>query len=161
MDGGKEGSSMELEHGIFAVKLYELQQEYGRMQSRLRLFQEKDLEQVHRERERLQEEYQEQDLLLEETVRSCRCQTMARLAKLQRDYGRQAEDLLQTSLTAEKQDFGRDGRDRAEAVTLCAEFAMDFATQAMRYALITALNAMELQIRADKHTTEGDTDTYE
>ena len=34
---------------------------------------------------------------------------------------------------------------------------MDLATQAMRYALITALNAMELQMRADKHTTEGET----
>ena len=85
------------------------------MQSRLRLFQGKDLEQVHRERERLQEEYQAQDRLLEETVRSCRCRTMARLAELQRDYGRKAEELLQTGLAAGQQDFGSSGRDRAEA----------------------------------------------
>lgn len=41
-------------------------------------------------------------------------------------------------------------------MTLCAEFAMDFATQTMRYAMITALNAMELQIQADKPRTEGE-----
>lgn len=146
---------MELEHGIFDVKLHELKREYVRMQSRLRLFQGKDLEQVHRERERLQEEYQAQDRLLEEAARSCRCRTMARLAELQRDYGRQAEELLQTGLTAGQQDFGSSGRDRAEAVTLCAEFAMDFATQTMRYAMITALSAMELQIQADTPRTEG------
>ena len=100
---------MELEHGIFDVKLHELKREYVRMQSRLRLFQGKDLEQVHRERERLQEEYQAQDRLLEETVRSCRCRTMARLAELQRDYGRQAEELLQTGLTAGQQRTGPGG----------------------------------------------------
>ena len=49
---------MELGHGIFAVKLVELEQEYGHLQSRIRLFQRKDLEQLHRELERLQDEYQ-------------------------------------------------------------------------------------------------------
>ena len=87
---------MELEHGIFAAKLHEMKQEYLRIQGRLRLYQGQDLEQVHRERERLQAEYQAQDRLLEETARSCRSPAMARLAKLQRDYGRQAEELLQT-----------------------------------------------------------------
>ena len=86
---------MELEHGIFAAKLHEMKQEYLRIQGRLRLYQGQDLEQVHRERERLQAEYQAQDRLLEETARSCRSPAMARLAKLQRDYGRQAEELLQ------------------------------------------------------------------
>ena len=55
---------MGLSQGIFAVKLYELEQEYGRMQSRLRLVQEKDVKQLQEELDRLQDEYQERKLLL-------------------------------------------------------------------------------------------------
>ena len=57
---------MGLSQGIFAVKLYELEQEYGRMQSRLHLFQERDTRQLQGELNRLQDEYQECKLLLQE-----------------------------------------------------------------------------------------------
>lgn len=46
-------------------------------------------------------------------------------------------------------------------MALYAEFAIDFAMQAMRYALITALSAMELQMQADENMKKGDCDTYE
>ena len=50
--------------------------------------------------------------------------------------------------------------DQAEAMSLYAEYAIDFATQAMRYALITALSAMILQRRSEheaaEHEQEGD-----
>ena len=41
-------------------------------------------------------------------------------------------------------------------MALYTEFAIDFATQSMRYALMAALRAAELQIQADTCTTEGD-----
>ena len=75
-----------------------------------------------------------------------------KLHELKREYVR-----MQSRLRLfQGKDFGSSGRDRAEAVTLCAEVAMDFAPQTMRYAMITALNAMELQIQADKPRTEGE-----
>ncbi len=153
---------MELGHGIFAVKLVELEQEYGHLQSRIRLFQRKDLEQLHRELERLQDEYQEQNLLLEEMVRSCRSPVMARLAKLQHDYEQQAEDYLKTNLIpAQADDANATCQDRADTTTLYAEFAIDFATQAMRYALISAFSAMELQMQADRDATKGAHNAHE
>lgn len=153
---------MEPGHGIFAVKLVELEQEYGHLQSRIQLFQRKDLEQLHRELERLQDEYQEHDLLLEETVRSCRSPVMAHLAKMQRDYEQQAEEYLKaTPILMQENHAQPNCQDRAEATTLYAEFAIDFATQAMRYALISAFSAMELQMQADRDAMKGEHNTHE
>lgn len=147
---------MELEHGIFAVKLCELEQEYGRLQSRMQLFQRKKPEQVHQERERLQDEYREHDLLLGEMAKSCRSHAMAGLAELQRDYERRVETLLQAGLTEHSESDRADREGRAEVMTLYAEFTIDFATQMMRHALITALNALELQMLADEQTMKGE-----
>lgn len=145
-----------MKHEIFAVKLCELEREYGRLQSRIQLFQGKNLKQICRERERMEDEYHESGLLLEETARSCRSEAMAHLAELQQDYVEQTEKLLQSNVAAENSDpEPKDSRDLAEKVTLFAEFAIDLATQSMRYALITALTAMELQMKADANTTEG------
>ena len=33
---------MKLNEGLFAIKLYELEQQYGRMQTRLRIYQQED-----------------------------------------------------------------------------------------------------------------------
>ena len=141
---------MELQHGIFAAKLYELEQEYGRLLSRLQLLQRERPEQIRQVKHQMQEEYREHSLMLEETARSCRSRTMARLAQLQRDYEQQTSDLAAAA-----------GGDRAEAMTLSAEYAIDYATQAMRYALITALQALELQMGASNETTEGERDKHE
>ena len=40
--------------------------------------------------------------------------------------------------------------DRAEASTLFAEYAIDFATQAMRYALYASMRALVLQAKAEE-----------
>lgn len=148
---------MEQEHGIFAVKVRELEQEYRQLHNQLELFQGKDAEQIHQQRERLREEYHRYDRFLDQTVQSCRCPTMARLAELQRDYERQAEQLLSAHTLVG--DMG--SQNQAEAMTLYAEFAMDAATQAMRYALVCALHAMELQIQADRNIDEGKDDRHE
>src|SRR5699024_12162644 len=47
-----------------------------------------------------------------------------------------------------------DAEDRAEAMSLYAEYAIDFATQAMRYALIASLSAIVLQQKAEHKTTD-------
>ena len=50
---------MKLSEGMFAVKLYELEREYGRMQSRLRLCQQDGHQKIRQELQRITEEYQE------------------------------------------------------------------------------------------------------
>ena len=155
----KEVIAVDLKNEIFAVKLCELEESYGWLQSHLRLFQGKNLEQIHQERERLQDAYHERMLLLDETAQASRSPVMARLAEIQRDYGRQTEEVLHLAGGGEWDDSP--SRDRAEAMTLYAEFAIDFAVQTMRYALIAALEALELQMRADETTMKGENNKYE
>lgn len=148
---------MELQHGMFTAKLQELEQEYGHLQSRIRLLQGTHTEQLQPEREQLEAECRQHASLLDEAVHSCRCPAMARLAQLQRDYGQQTETLLQTGVIQRDPDgVPIRYRDDAETMALYAEFAIDFATQSMRHALMAAFRAAELQIQADACTTEGD-----
>lgn len=153
---------MEIKNSIFAMKLCQLEREYGHLQNRIQLFQGKHLDQIHQERERLQNEYEEYDLLLDKTAQFCRSHTMAHLAELQRNYAQQAEELLQAQMQAvNTRGKSTNFQDSAEAMALYAEFSIDFATQAMRYALIAAFRAMELQMQTDEMMTKGVHNTHE
>ncbi len=160
--GKKEVRPTETEYGIFAAKLRELEEEYLRLQGQIRLFQGKSLPEIRQEQERLREEYRSHQVLLDEMARSCRCPAMARLAQLQRDYGQQEEQLLKTGVPEEGKSGQQDGDlDQAEAMALRGEFAIDFAAQAIRCALITALEAMELQMQAEMNTMKGECNIHE
>ena len=80
---------------------------------------------------------------------------MAALAKAQLEYNCQVDQILNRALTEEMS--GRNGSsavDQAEAVTLFAEYAIDFATQSMRQALIAAMTAMVLQQKTEQSMSE-------
>ena len=149
---------MGLQQGIFAVKLCELEEEYGRLQSRLRICQEKDSSQIHGAWEQLRDECREQDLLLEQRVQGCRMRSVAELARIQLSCRRQIEHLLQTDLEEEMRGSNSTiAQDHAEASSLFAEYAIDFATQTVRYALSVAMQALELQKRADEENERDQT----
>lgn len=139
------------EQAIFAVKLCELEQEYGRLQSEIRLFQERDETQLREELARLRDEYQEHQLLLDEQVRASRSPSAAALSEAQLEYSRRAERILAHDLPEEMRGRNHSSAwDRAEAMSLYAEYAIDFATQSMRQALAAALSAVVLQQRAEQ-----------
>ena len=142
---------MKINEGMFAVKLYELERQYGRMQSRLRLCQQDDHQKIRQELQRVMEEYQEDELLLLNNVENSRSPAVAALAGAQLDYSRRAEEILEQELPEYLRD--EDGsapeegaKHQAEAAALYAEYAIDFAVQSMRYALMTALKAMDMQM---------------
>lgn len=145
---------MGLKHGIFAVKLCELEREYGRLQSRIHLLQAKEPTQVQEELERLLDEYRERKYLLDERVQASRSPVVAALAQAQLEFAAHAEQILTDDLPNEMRGRNQsDAEDRAEAMSLYAEYAIDFATQAMRYALIASLSAIVLQQKAEHKTT--------
>ena len=150
---------MKINEGMFAVKLYELERQYGRMQSRLRLCQQDDHQKIRQELQRVMEEYQEDELLLLNNVENSRSPAVAALAGAQLDYSRRAEKILEQELPEYLQD--EDGsapeegaKHQAEAAALYAEYAIDFAVQSMRYALMTALKAMDMQMDSEEAKTE-------
>ena len=150
---------MKINEGMFAVKLYELERQYGRMQSRLRLCQQDDHQKIRQELQRVMEEYQEDELLLLNNVENSRSPAVAALAGAQLDYSRRAEQILEQELPEYLRD--EDGsapeegaKHQAEAAALYAEYAIDFAVQSMRYALMTALKAMDMQMDSEEAKTE-------
>lgn len=144
---------MKTQNGIFAYKLCELEEEYERLQSCIYLFQSKDEAQVQKELDQLRDEGREHQLLLDERIRASRSPAVAALAQAQLEFGRRVEQVLHEELPDEMR--GRNqtsAEDQSEAMSLFAEYAIDFATQSMRYALIAALSAIALQRKAERKT---------
>lgn len=136
--------------GILNIKLYELEQGYGRMQSRLRLCQEAQEEKLLSELGALISEYEETNYILEQSAASSRSPAVAELSREQVDFFKKAEK------TGERlpEYLHCPTEDDAEAYALYAEYAIDFAVQSMRYALISAMKAIEAQTQLDKKKEE-------
>ena len=139
---------MEGTSGMFSAKLREMEREYGTMRRELRRLEAG--EDGPRELERIWRAYQAQLTNLEQTARSCRTPAMAQMADLQREYEQKMEQMLRRSMAQ----GGAEGR--AESAALYAEYAMDFAIQAMRYALMAALSAVQLERSAYPSEVEGE-----
>ena len=134
--------------GMFDIKLYELEQQYGRMHSRLQLLMQQGHPRIRQELENTKDEYQEAQLLLQKNVKGSRSPTVAALSGAQLDYFRTLEKVLaQANL------------EQTEAAALYAEYAMDFATQSTRYALMAALKAMDLQMTMEEKKEETQNET--
>ena len=152
---------MELRDGIFAVKLCELERQYGLLQTRLELCQGAGHEKI---RDILQDElndYRENALLMERRAEGSRSPAVAELSSAQRDYDRRVEEILREKLPRLMRGEEDPQEEQAEAAALYAEYAIDFAVQAMRYALMAALTAARLQEKLRTTEAEGENDQYE
>lgn len=145
---------MDLKQGIFAVKLCELERQYGLLQSRLELSQGADHQQVRRLLRDMLEDYQENALLLERSAAGCRSPAVAELASAQRDYSKRMETILREKLPQLMHGEESPQQEQAEAASLYAEYAIDFAVQAMRSAMLAALTAMDLQMNCEEQGKE-------
>ena len=125
--------------GVFTGKLCELERQYGDAVDRLRLYQQADHEQVRRE------------LQMRESVRESRSPAVAALSQAQLTYELEVQRILRDELPAylHGENTCRDA-DRAEAASLYGEYAIDFAAQAVRHALLAALSAIDLQMSCDE-----------
>ena len=146
---------MELRDGIFAVKLCELERQYGLLQTRLELCQGAGHEKI---RDILQDElndYRENALLIERRAEGSRSPAVAERASAQRDYDRRVEEILREKLPRLMRGEEDPQEEQAEAAALYAEYAIDFASQAMRGALLAALIAIDRQMSCEEQKYEG------
>ena len=130
---------MELRDGMFAVKLCELEHQYGLLRSRLELCQGADHEKIRHLLADVLDDYRENALLL-----------VAELAGVQRDYSKRMEELLRDRLPRLMHGEEDPQEERAEAAALFAEYAIDFAAQGVRSALLAALAAMDQQMNCEE-----------
>lgn len=136
---------------VFSFKLYELEQEYDKMRSRLKSFQSGSHEDIRLHRRQLMEECRENDILLESRVRSGRSPAVTALSEAQLAYRTRSKQILEQELPVYMHsDNGDKHEEQAEAAALYAEYAIDFAVQATRQALLAALSAMDLQLTCEE-----------
>ena len=129
----------------------ELERQYGDAVDRLRLYQQADHEQVRRELQALWQDCRERELQMRESVRESRSPAVAALSQAQLTYELEVQRILRDELPAylHGENTCRDA-DRAEAASLYGEYAIDFAAQAVRHALLAALSAIDLQMSCDE-----------
>lgn len=150
---------MDLQQGMFAVKLCEMEEAYGRLLSRLRLCQRKNPEQLGELLAQLRDECRENGILLEQAARAGRLPFMASLAQAQLNFWQQSEHLLHQQLEPDADETDTPAQEeRAERAALYAEFAIDFAIHTMQYALTSAIQAIVLAQRADQNNKGESTD---
>ena len=137
---------MKIDDSIFVVKLYEMAEQYGKMQCRIRVCEQGDEAKIHSELKKAEEELEESTLLLEEKAGSCRSEAVKILSQIQLDYRKKTQELMKKQLANDihSKDSSPE-EDKSEAELLYAEYAMDFATLAVQQALISALTALENQ----------------
>lgn len=149
---------MKIDDSVFAVKLYEMEEQYGKLQCRIRICEQGGRNKIHSELEKAQEEFKENTFLLEEKARTCRSRAVNRLFQAQLDYRHKIGEIMEKQIINDLHTRDSSSReDEKEADMLYAEFAMDFATLAMQQALISALTALDRQKSLEGSETEHDT----
>ena len=153
---------MKLNEGMFAIKLYELEQQYGRMQTRLRICRQEDHSKIRQELQRAEDDYKENELLLQKNVENSRSPAVAALSDAQLSYFQKAKELLEIELPEYlSSEAGTPAESRTEAAALYTEYAIDFAIQSMRYALVAALKAIDLQMNAEENNEQKEEINHE
>ncbi len=136
---------------IFAIKLGELEHQYEQTLSCLRSCQPEDHKKIRQELEQVFEEYRDTERRLLKGVNASRSPAVAALSGAQLSYDRRVRDILQGKLPG----FPHGGNgsfsaDQVEAISLYGEYAIDFAAQAMRYAHLVVLFAIDAQTSLDE-----------
>ncbi len=135
---------MEMNNSVFAVKLYEMGEQYGKLQCRIRVCEENNRKRIHETLQKAADEYKENTFLLEEKVKNCRSRAVAKLAEAQLDYRKKTEELMKGPvMEALHSQESSPEQDEEEADMLYAEFAMDFATLAVQQAMLSVLSALD------------------
>lgn len=141
---------MKIDDSIFAAKLYEMEEQYGKLQCRIRACELGGREEMRTALKRAEEEYKENTMFLEEKLDTCRSPAVESLARAQLDYRKRTEGLMDRELSRNLHSGdSRHEEERQEAEFLYAEFAMDFATLSVQQALIAALTALDRRKSAE------------
>ena len=142
---------MKTNQDIFTAKLHELEQQYECLRKRLEICTAQSHRQIHLELESAKQEYNSLELRLKQIVKNSRSPAVSSLAKVQLEYSQKTERLLKDQITADlHSDANTPGEDREEASALYAEYAIDFASMAVKYALLASLSALDMQTEPKK-----------
>lgn len=125
---------MDNNQNTFTLKLQEFDQEYEQLKKQIINCKKGDINTIRQEAIRLKAEYDKNNIMLKNRIDCSRSPAASKLAAAQLDYNKNTIDILEAN-----------SLDTDESAALYAEYAIDFASQAMRHSLLAVLNAAELQ----------------
>lgn len=134
---------MEATQEMFSAKLNELCKSYETMQQQIAHLQDADPDEVRQIRTHLEAEWADTIVELKNRAKMMRFLTAQQLSQVQMEYCRKAADILHTSIKQSWSAFSTG--DESDDMALYAEYAIDFATLAMRYALMVVASAVDTQ----------------
>ena len=141
---------------LFSGKLRELERRHRETAAQVRLVENADHGQVRRELERLRREELAEERRLCRRAETSRSPAVAAMSRAQLEYLCRVRSIVQTELPACLHSEGTTPlEDQAEAACLYGEYAMDAADQAMRHALLAALQAVDLQMCCREQTAQS------
>jgi len=130
---------------LFTAKLQEIEEEYCRMKDRLKVCQQKDREELETELEKIKEECMKSNIDLEKAAQNSHFAYSSEMARTQLLYKRRLELDIHRMIVNYN-----DSEEKAEAMALYAEYAMDFAKYAANYALMATMLAIDMQMRVEE-----------
>ena len=134
---------MDIKQDMFDAKLNEMAKEYDILLQRVKTIQNADPDEVHKTRECLETEWSDTIIDLKNRAKMMRFLTAQQLSQVQLDYCRKAADILHDSL---KESWSAiSAGNKSDDTALYAEYTLDFATLAMRYALLSVTSAIDMQ----------------
>lgn len=147
--------SVDFQQGTFTAKLNELKGSYGWLQDQIEACQDKSPGQLHALLIQIINACNKRDRLLAQQTQGSRMQAVSKLAQMQLEYQRSIESVLDSELTEEMHGNNATHLEaRAEACSIFAEYAIDFALQATYYAFGAAIKALELEALVNEHQNE-------
>ena len=135
-------------HEILSVKMYELDKKLEQTHSRIQLAESMDTERLHQQIQNLRQECQESRITLENRLRHSKTDCVMKLAGVYDQI--EAENI---NLKNKEPIFGNVLPGTEEKI-LTAEYALDFAMQAVNRALLVSLEAIEAQRLEEKKEAE-------
>lgn len=130
----------------FFSKMYELEQDYVMMKKCLDICNTYNTNELHNQIIHLKNEYEKAINNLDTFIKNGRSQAVCTLAQAQKAYYTSISDLTENKLPVYlHSESSTLKEDESEAMMLYTEYAIDFAQQSIRHALITALTALEIQ----------------
>lgn len=139
---------------LFAAKLTELAAANAAMQAQIAVCQTADHVAIQSLRAALEGEWRATSEELRQRAKAIRFLSAQQLSQVQLEYVRKAHAVLEASLKTSWDYLA--GNSESNEVALFAEYAIDFATLAARYALLAAVSAIDVEMEEEEKAVNAD-----
>ena len=143
-----------MKQSFLTVKLYDLERQFGKLQTGIRICQKQNPEEIQKEIDKIQVECREEDMILKQSVENARLEAISALADAQRTYDESVEKILQKIVPESLRGKSPYREEKADMDMIYAEYCIDFAIRASRNALCAALSAVESEMEFEEWRSE-------